>query len=236
MLYSHCEFFCYTPPSEPPSRCYHLCSESLLQQVASVVAEVSEAEVAVVVVFGTRKKILDLSFLHFQSDSSLEKSCSPPKNSSSNSSFQPKEEEIKWVFDKFDANKDGKISFEEFKAAIITVGWNLGDAEALNSFKAIDTDEDSFIGFDEFMGMFKGEDNDDEKVKQMEMKSAFQVFDLNGDGKISAEELSQVLKRLGENCNVSDCKKMVMGVDGNGDGFIDLNEFMTMMMSGNKLP
>ncbi|MED6193341.1 hypothetical protein PIB30_018492 [Stylosanthes scabra] len=183
----------------------------------------------------------DFSFLQFQCGSSLKKSCSPPKTSSLDSrsqslSFQqPKAEEMKWVFQNFDTNKDGKISLEEFKSVASTMGWNLSDAEALNSFKAIDTDGDSFIGFDEFMGVFEGEDNNDEKVKQMEMKSAFRVFDLNGDGKISAEELSQVLKRLGENCNVSDCKKMVMGVDGNGDGFIDLNEFMRMMMSGNKL-
>ena len=55
------------------------------------------------------------------------------------------------------------------------------------------------------------------------------------EGKISAEELSQVLKRLGESCSLSACKKMVKGVDGNGDGFIDLNEFTRMMMSGKKL-
>ncbi|QHN78869.1 uncharacterized protein DS421_19g665120 [Arachis hypogaea] len=32
-LYSHCEFSYCTPPSEPPSHCYRLCSEPLLQGV-----------------------------------------------------------------------------------------------------------------------------------------------------------------------------------------------------------
>ena len=180
----------------------------------------------------------NLSFLQFQCGSSLGKS-SPSQNphlksrqtSSAGCSFQPKAEEMKWVFDKFDTNKDGKISLDEFKAAARTMGWGLGDTEAVNSFQAMDSDGDSFIDFEEFMEMFEGE----ERVKETEIKSAFQVFDLNGDGKISAEELSQVLKSLGESCSLSACKKMVMGVDGNGDGFIDLNEFMRMMMSGKKL-
>ncbi|RZB57341.1 Calmodulin-like protein 30 [Glycine soja] len=145
--------------------------------------------------------------------------------------IQPKSEEMKLVFDKFDTNKDGKITLEEYKAAMRTMGWGIEGTEADESFQVMDSDGDGFIDFKEFMDMF----NVEETVKETEIKSAFQVFDLNGDGKISAEELSQVLKSLGESCSLSACKKMVMGVDGNGDGFIDLNEFMRMLMSGKKL-
>ncbi|TKY55715.1 Calmodulin protein 1 [Spatholobus suberectus] len=184
-----------------------------------------------------------LSFLEFHNSTSLGQS-TPPKSPTLNSNnfkskqtsnvgcnFQPKSEEMKWVFDKFDTNKDGKIALEEYKAAVRTMGWGIGETEAVESFKVMDSDGDGFIDFKEFMEMFNVED----KVKETEIKSAFQVFDLNGDGKISAEELSQVLKSLGESCSLGACKKMVMGVDGNGDGFIDLNEFMRMMMSGKKL-
>ncbi|KAL2333562.1 hypothetical protein Fmac_014775 [Flemingia macrophylla] len=186
----------------------------------------------------------NLSFHKFHNSTSLGHS-PPPKGPTLNSNnfksketsnseafnFQPKSEEMKWVFDKFDSNKDGKISLEEYKQAVRTMGWGIGDTEAVESFKVIDTDGDGFIDSKEFTDMF----NVEERVKETEIKSAFQVFDLNGDGKISAEELSQVLKSLGENCSLGACKKMVMGVDGNGDGFIDLNEFMRMMTSGKKL-
>ncbi|KAG5069887.1 hypothetical protein JHK85_002264 [Glycine max] len=153
------------------------------------------------------------------------------QTSNEGQSFLPKEEEMKWVFQKFDTNKDGKVSLEEYKAAARALDRAIGEAEAVKAFRVMDTDEDGFIDFKEFMKMF----NEEGRIKETEIKNAFQVFDLNGDGKISAEELSQVLKRLGESCSLSACKKMVKGVDGNGDGFIDLNEFTRMMMSGKKL-
>ncbi|CAL0314412.1 unnamed protein product [Lupinus luteus] len=188
-----------------------------------------------------------MSFLKFQYNFSGKPS-SPNKNLSQKnnfkssstssagkeSSFQPKIEEMKWVFEKFDTNKDSKISLEEYKAASRALDRSIGETEAAKAFKFMDTDGDGFINFKEFMEMFNGE-NKDGKVKETEIKNAFKVFDLNGDGKISAEELSHVLKRLGESCSIGACKKMVKGVDVNGDGFIDLNEFMRMMMSGKKL-
>ncbi|KAA8545880.1 hypothetical protein F0562_020669 [Nyssa sinensis] len=66
-------------------------------------------------------------------------------------------------------------------------------------------------------------------LKTMDIQSAFQTFDLDGDGKISAEEVFDLLRRLGEKCSLPDCRRMVKGVDTNEDGVIDMDEFMTMM-------
>ena len=85
----------------------------------------------------------NLSFLQFQYD--LSGKSSTPKNpplknsltfesrqtSSAGCSFQPKAEEMKWVFDKFDTNKDGKISLKEYKAAMRTMGRGIEDTEAV---------------------------------------------------------------------------------------------------------
>ncbi|MED6197313.1 hypothetical protein PIB30_055509 [Stylosanthes scabra] len=156
------------------------------------------------------------------------------RQTSARGSLKPKSEEMKWVFEKFDTNKDGKISLQEYKAAAKALDRGTGDAEAMKAFELMDSDGDGFIDFNEFMEMFGGGGGEG-RMKEAEMKKAFEVFDLNGDGKISAEELSQVLKRLGEGCSLSACRKMVKGVDGNGDGFIDFNEFMSMMTTGKKL-
>ncbi|RLM70274.1 putative calcium-binding protein CML36 [Panicum miliaceum] len=66
-----------------------------------------------------------------------------------------------------------------------------------------------------------------------ELRDAFAVFDVDGDGRISAEELLAVLASLGdERCSVEDCRRMIGGVDVDGDGFVCFNEFARMMTQG----
>uniref|UniRef100_A0A5B7BXI5 Putative Calcium-binding EF-hand family protein n=1 Tax=Davidia involucrata TaxID=16924 RepID=A0A5B7BXI5_DAVIN len=178
----------------------------------------------------------NLSFLNFQYGGSRKSSLKPAQSSFSKERerssvpkvFQANMEEMKRVFSKFDINKDGKISREEYKLAVKALG--LGgrgnaESEVSKAFEVIDTDGDGFIDFKEFMEVH----NMGGGVKTTDIQSAFRVFDLDGNGKISAEELLEVLRRLGERCSLESCRKMVRGVDTDGDGLIDINEFMSMM-------
>ncbi|XP_024959277.1 calmodulin-like protein 1 [Cynara cardunculus var. scolymus] len=157
-------------------------------------------------------------------------SLQPPKFSSA-AAFHPNADEMRRVFNKFDKNRDGKISKEEYGSAVGLLGGKKAKSEVTKAFQVIDVDGDGFIDFDEFMEAQTA----DGGVKTGDIKSAFQVFDLDGNGKISAEELMQVLRQLGERCSLEACRKMVKGVDADGDGMIDVDEFMGLMTRTMKL-
>lgn len=65
--------------------------------------------------------------------------------------------------------------------------------------------------------------------------AAFRLFDLDGNGKISQDELQKVLSNddvktaLGQDT----VRRMISEVDLDGDGEIDFDEFMAMMRSSN---
>lgn len=68
-----------------------------------------------------------------------------------------------------------------------------------------------------------------EQIKQF--KEGFAVFDKNGDGKITADELFEVMKTIGQKKTFRECQQMIARVDKDGSGHIDINEFY-LMMSG----
>ncbi|XP_021737140.1 calmodulin-like protein 1 [Chenopodium quinoa] len=133
---------------------------------------------------------------------------------------------MRQVFDRFDKNKDGKISQEEYKAILRAMGKDESVVREVGKiFQVADSNKDGYIDFKEFMALHK----DGGGVRTMDIRNAFRVFDLDEDGKISAEEVHEMLKRLGERCTLADCKNMVKAADTDGDGFINMNEFIAMM-------
>ncbi|MFS7992699.1 putative EF-hand domain pair protein CML [Helianthus anomalus] len=72
---------------------------------------------------------------------------------------------------------------------------------------------------------------DDEEPSLGEVKVAFDVFDANSDGFIDEFELQRVLCNLGqtEMAKLEECRNMIKGFDVNGDGVIDLDEFVKLM-------
>lgn len=68
-----------------------------------------------------------------------------------------------------------------------------------------------------------------------DLMEAFRVFDADGDGRITAEELRAVLEGIlgggPDACSLDDCRRMIGGVDADGDGFVGFQDFTRMMMT-----
>ena len=66
----------------------------------------------------------------------------------------------------------------------------------------------------------------DEALLQ-KLKSSFTIFDDDGDGTITPQELGTVLREAGATMEPKDVRELVKQVDYNGDGVLDFQESAT---------
>ncbi|WOL13714.1 hypothetical protein Cni_G22492 [Canna indica] len=148
---------------------------------------------------------------------------SPPSLAAAASSLG----DLQRVFNKFDSNGDGKISAEELADVLESLGQRPSDEELLRMMSEVDTDGDGFISFDEFVEL-----NTTQAEPEEDLRLAFAVFDLDRSGSISADEIARVLRGIGEGASIAKCRRMIEGVDRDGDGLVSFEEFKAMMTAG----
>ncbi|XP_021274942.1 uncharacterized CRM domain-containing protein At3g25440, chloroplastic isoform X2 [Herrania umbratica] len=70
-----------------------------------------------------------------------------------------------------------------------------------------------------------------EGMDPAELRRVFQMFDRNGDGKITKKELSDSLENLGIFIPDKELSQMIEKIDVNGDGYVDIDEFGALYRS-----
>ena len=132
---------------------------------------------------------------------------------------------IKEEFEKIDENKDGVISKEELYHCLCKI---YPEKEAFEKtveiFSEVDFNNDGTISFSEFSTVSVKK----EKLLTQDMlRKAFDVFDLDGNGFITKEELEETMP-----VNIKDnqsWEEIICEVDKDGDGKINFEEFVSMM-------
>ncbi|CAI5531715.1 unnamed protein product [Closterium sp. Naga37s-1] len=119
------------------------------------------------------------------------------------------------------------------------MGW--ADESAMQELMAkADTNGDGLIDFEEFVysslnraavrGGGAGGIVEMAKEEEEDMRKAFELFDHDGDGSITAEELQNAMRMLsGNKLSMEDCHTMIARVDVNRDGCLNFSEFKGMM-------
>ena len=69
----------------------------------------------------------------------------------------------------------------------------------------------------------------DEQVA--ELKQAFALFDMDGSGEVSTDELGTVLETLGQKVTEEELVQIIAEVDQDGGGSVDFDEFVDLMSS-----
>ncbi|KAK7397304.1 hypothetical protein VNO78_18472 [Psophocarpus tetragonolobus] len=129
----------------------------------------------------------------------------------------------------FDKDGDGCITVEELSTAIRSLDENPTVEELQIMMNEVDTDGSGTIEFGEFLNLMARKMKESEAEE--ELKEAFRVFDKDHDGYISASELRSVMRTIGEKVTDEEVEQMVKEADLDGDGLVDYEEFVRMMLS-----
>ncbi len=128
---------------------------------------------------------------------------------------------LKETFNSIDKNQDGTLTLEEIKSGVSQLK-NNSNLNIEEIFKSIDTDGSGVINYTEFLAA-----SIDQNVylKEERLYEAFKMFDKDDSGKISIDEVKQIMKEDDD----AKIQEIIKKYDLNNDGEIDYAEFLNMM-------
>merc|ERR1719433_599706 len=135
---------------------------------------------------------------------------------------------LRETFIKLDVDSDGYVTVGELKAGLNSAGFQELPGDLKDIMEGVDADGSGAIDYTEFLAATLERH---QYIQEDVCWCAFKVFDLNGDDKITMDELKKVLRdgSVEEAVGPETTKVALQAVDKNGDGSIDFDEFMLMM-------
>ncbi len=135
---------------------------------------------------------------------------------------------LKDIFKQLDDSGDGRLSHDELKKGYQKFfSDSLSEMEFEALIHKLDGDNSGFVEYEEFL---RATMDTESILTDKNLKIAFDFFDKDGSGHLSAEEIKSV---LGIMSNESDggelVKNIIKEVDINGDGQVNYNEFRDLM-------
>lgn len=132
--------------------------------------------------------------------------------------------EFRDAFNHFDKDGSGSIDQTELRSLCEWVGQETNDEEVKSMMYLADGDNSGKIDFWEFATLMAHKMGDAANPDKT-LHAAFSVFDFDGSGTISAEEIREVMLEMGEPIEEGDISSVMGDIDSNGDGSVDYDEF-----------
>lgn len=90
-----------------------------------------------------------------------------------------------------------------------------------------DTSSDARIDFGEFLDLMTAKMGDNDSKD--DIRKVFKLFDEEGNGTLTINDLKRVAKELGENMDETELKEMIDRADSDGDGKVSFDDFYQVM-------
>ena len=133
--------------------------------------------------------------------------------------------DLKKIFEAFNIQKDGQISYEELKKGLMKLkSNNINENEIFELFKTMDVDKNGKIDYTEFLAATLQKQS---YLKKERLYEAFCMIDKDNCGRISKKELMETLKL--EKSQEIEAEQFIKDADKDGDGVINYKEFLEIM-------
>ena len=139
--------------------------------------------------------------------------------------------ECQKLFNIFDVNNDGRISFSDFFGQMEKLsGETMDKTEAQKLFHIIDTNKSNYIEQEEFV---KAGVDKTIFLEEKMLKLAFNFFDITNDGSISFEDIIELFRDSTDMDKDKEAKdeyeKIIKSFDKNNDGKLNFEGFSAFM-------
>ena len=131
----------------------------------------------------------------------------------------------------FDTDGTGRIDVKELKVTMRALGFEPKKEDIKKCLADLGKDGNSTIDFNDFYQIMEIKMGD--RDSKAEMEKAFRLFDDDNTGKISFKNLKRVCTEIGGNINDEEIQEMIDEADRNGDGQVNLQEFLRIMKKSN---
>jgi len=140
------------------------------------------------------------------------------------------DKEIDTLFKNVDKSTDGTVSFKELETMFKKFDMTFTARDLRTIVKRYDKDGKTGMNRDEFRALITDVFNANSQY--IEAYNAFQVFDIDKDGKITAVELRRACQNLNNKLTTKEINEMIQRFDKNGDGSLSLEEFAKAIALG----
>ena len=134
-------------------------------------------------------------------------------------------DDLKHVFNKLDLNKDGKLTYQEFRDGFskhFEGKQFLKEIDIDQLMEDIDGNSDGVISYEEFLRVTV---NKKKLLNERNLQIAFDKFDLDKDGKLLKTEIKKVL----DTTDFDYINMLIDAIDNNRDGYVSFDEFKHLM-------
>ena len=146
-------------------------------------------------------------------------------SSSSATSLQTERKQlISDIFDMFDKNENGTIQASELHSVLESLGRNSTDDDVNQFLMKLDVNANGVISKEEFISAVDEIYSFPQSTVD-EVVQAFQIFDINGSGKITVDEMKTILLKFTNEFNEDDVNAIFELIDVDQDGKVSYAEF-----------